>query len=161
MTSARKPRVYVTQPVAKSAIVRLREVTTVAVNPDASRIIGRRALIAAVRRCDILFCLLHDQIDAGIISANPALRLVAAQSITPSNIDVEAATARGIPVTVVPASTTEATADLAFALMLADQIPWHAVYQVLALVMAAMTLVTLFSEDPDPRGSDSAPCARR
>src|SRR5262249_23763531 len=49
----------------------------------------------------------------------PALRLIAAQSITPSNIDVEAATARGIPVTVVPASTTEATADLAFALLLA------------------------------------------
>jgi len=119
MTSARKPRIYVTQPIAKSAIERLREVSTVAVNPDASRIIGRRALIAAVWRCDILFCLLHDQIDAGIISANPALRLVAAQSITPSNIDVEAATARGIPVTVVPASTTEATADLAFALLLA------------------------------------------
>ena len=55
-----------------------------------------------MRRCDILFCLLHDQIDAGIIAANPQLRLVAAQSITPSNIDVEAATARGIPVTVVP-----------------------------------------------------------
>jgi glyoxylate reductase len=119
MTDARKKRIYVTQPVAKSAIARLREVATVTVNPDASRIIGRRALITALRRCDILFCLLHDQIDAGIISANPALRLVAAQSITPSNIDVEAATARGIPVTVVPASTTEATADLAFALLLA------------------------------------------
>ena len=119
MTSARKPRIYVTQLVAKSAVARLRDVATVTVNPDASRIIGRRALVAAVRRCDILFCLLHDQIDAGIISANPALRLVAAQSITPSNIDVEAASARGIPVTVVPARTTEATADLAFALLLA------------------------------------------
>ena len=119
MTRARKPRIYVTQPVAKSAIARLREVATVTVNPDASRIIGRKALIAAVRRCDVLFCLLHDKIDAGVITANSALRLVAAQSITPSNIDVEAATARGIPVTVVPASTTEATADLAFALMLA------------------------------------------
>ncbi len=114
MTAARRPRIFVTQPVAKSAIARLREVATVTVNPDASRIIGRRALIAAVRRCDILFCLLHDQIDAGVIAANANLRLVAAQSITPSNIDVEAATARGIPVTVVPARTTEATADLAF-----------------------------------------------
>ena len=33
----------VTQPVAKSAIVRLREVATVKVNPDASRIIGQAA----------------------------------------------------------------------------------------------------------------------
>lgn len=119
MKRARRPRIFVTQPVAKSAIARLRDVAAMTVNPDASRIIGRRALIAAVRQCDILFCLLHDRIDAGVISANPALRLVAAQSITPSNIDVEAATARDIPVTVVPARTTEATADLAFALMLA------------------------------------------
>jgi glyoxylate reductase len=119
MTSARKPRIYVTQPVAKSAIARLRDVATVTANTEASRIIDRRALLEAVQRCDVLFCLLHDQIDAGIIAANPTLRLIAAQSITPSNIDVEAATARRIPVTVVPASTTEATADLAFALLLA------------------------------------------
>jgi glyoxylate reductase len=119
MTSARRPRIFVTQPVAKSAVARLRQVATVTINPDASRIIGRRALIAAVRRCDILFCLLHDQIDAGVIAANSDLRFISAQSIIPSNIDVEAATARGIPVTVVPARTTEATADLAFGLMLA------------------------------------------
>ena len=54
-----------------------------------------------------------------MIAANPKLRLVAAQSITPSNIDVAAATKRGIPVTVTAPVTTEATADLTFALMLA------------------------------------------
>jgi glyoxylate reductase len=118
MTGA-EPRVFVTQPVAESAVSRLREVAKVAMNPDASCIIGRRALIAAVRHCDILFCLLHDKIDADVIAVNSNLRLISAQSITPSNIDVEAATARGIPVTVVPARTTEATADLAFGLMLA------------------------------------------
>jgi glyoxylate reductase len=47
------------------------------------------------------------------------LRLIAAQSITPSNIDVEAATGRRIPVTVTAPITTEATADLNFGLMLA------------------------------------------
>jgi glyoxylate reductase len=119
MTGARRPRVFVTQPIAKSAIARLREVATVTVNADSSRIIGRRALIAEVRRCDILFCLLHDQIDSGVINANSHLRLISAQSISPSNIDVAAATARNIPVTVVPARTTEATADLAFGLMVA------------------------------------------
>jgi len=115
----RRPRIFVTQPVAKSAIARLRQVANVKVNPDSSRIIGRRALIAALRRCDILFCLLHDRIDRGVIAANPRLRLIAAQSITPSHIDVEAATERRIPVTVVPPLTTEATADLTFGLMLA------------------------------------------
>ena len=116
---AARPRVFVTHPVAKTALARLRQVARVTVNPDASRILPRRALIAAVRRCDILFCLLHDRIDAGVIAANPKLRMIAAQSITPSHIDVAAATARRIPVTVVPVLTTDTTADLAFGLMLA------------------------------------------
>ncbi len=114
-----RPRIFVTQPVAKSALDRLREVATVKVNPDASRILAKTALIAAVKKCDILFCLLHDRIDRDVIAANPKLRLVAAQSISPSNIDVAAATAQRLPVTVVPPVTTEATADLTFGLMLA------------------------------------------
>ena len=72
-----------------------------------------------MKKCDILFCLLHDRIDREVIAANPKLRHIAAQSISPSNIDVAEATARGIPVTVVPPVTTEATADLNFGLMLA------------------------------------------
>jgi glyoxylate reductase len=117
--TTKKPRVFVTQPIAKSAVDRLRKVANVTVNPDTIRILPKSALLAAVRRCDILFCLLHDSIDGVVINANPNLRMVAAQSISPSNIDVATATARGIPVTVVPPVTTEATADLTFALMLA------------------------------------------
>ncbi len=60
----RVPRIFVTQPVAKSAIDRLRKVGSVKVNPDSSRILAKPALIAAVKKCDILFCLLHDKIDA-------------------------------------------------------------------------------------------------
>jgi glyoxylate reductase len=119
MSAARRPRIFITQPVAKSAAARLRQVASVTINPDASRVLARRPLIAAVRQCDVLFCLLHDRIDAGVIAANPRLRLIAAQSVTPSHIDVDAATARAIPVTVVPILQTETTADLAFGLMLA------------------------------------------
>jgi glyoxylate reductase len=115
----RKPRIFVTQPVAESAIKRMQALGAVKAFPDDSRIMPHRALVTAVREADILFCLLHDKIDRAVIAANPKLRHVAAQSISPSNIDVAEATARGIPVTVVPPVTTEATADLAFALMLA------------------------------------------
>jgi glyoxylate reductase len=114
-----KPRVFVTQPIADSALKRLRALGSVKVYPDDSRIIPHRTLITAVKKADILFCLLHDKIDRAVIAANPKLRHVAAQSITPSNIDVAEATKRGIPVTVVPPLTTEATADLTFGLMLA------------------------------------------
>ena len=118
-TAQRRPRIFVTQPVSESALKRLRTVATVKVFPDARRIIPKRALVRAVRQADILFCLLHDKIDRAIVTANPDLRLIAAQSITPSNIDVEAATQRRIPVTVTAPITTEATADLNFGLMLA------------------------------------------
>ncbi len=114
-----RPRVFVTQPVSEHALKRLRAVARVSVFADSSRIIPKRTLIAQVRKADILFCLLHDKIDRAVIEANPDLRLIAAQSITPSNIDVEAATARRIPVTVTAPVTAEATADLTLALMLA------------------------------------------
>jgi glyoxylate reductase len=72
-----------------------------------------------VRRHDILFCLLHDKVDRDVIAANPKLRAVASMKITPSDIDVEEATARRIPVTVISPIVTEATADINFALLLA------------------------------------------
>ena len=119
MAAVRRPRIFVTQPVADSALKRLSAAARVTVFPDDSRIIPRRSLIAAVRHADILFCLLHDRINKAVIAANPKLRLIAAQSISPSNIDLDAATARRIPVTTVPPVTTEAVADLTFGLMLA------------------------------------------
>ena len=114
-----RTRVFITQPVAKAAVGRLRQIAAVTMNSDASRVIGKRALIAAVRRCDILFCLLHDRIDRDVITANPKLRMIAAMSVNPSHIDMEAANARGIAVTVVPILQTETTADLCFGLMIA------------------------------------------
>ena len=114
-----RPRIFVTQPIAKSAVDRLRALGSVKLFADDSRIIPKTTLIAATKKCDILFCLLHDKIDRTVIAANPKLRHIAAQSISPSNIDVAEATARRIPVTVVPPITTEATADLTFGLMIA------------------------------------------
>src|SRR5437660_5179817 len=113
-----RPRIFITQPVARSAIERLRRVASVKVNPDSSRIIPKKTLVAAVRKSDILFSLLHDRIDRDVIAANPKLRAVASQSITPDNIDVAEATRRKIPVTVVPPIVAEATADINFGLML-------------------------------------------
>src|SRR2546430_11524595 len=113
-----RPRIFIPQPVARSAIERLRRVANVKVNPDSSRIIPKKTLVAAVRKSDILFSLLHDRIDRDVIAANPKLCAVASQSITPDNIDVAEATRRKIPVTVVPPIVAEATADINFGLML-------------------------------------------
>jgi glyoxylate reductase len=114
-----RPRVFITQPVARSAIERLRSVAEVEWNPDAAHTMTKDELCAAVREHDILFCLLQDRVDGDVIAANAKLRAVASMKITPSDIDVTAATARRIPVTVIPPLVTEATADLHFGLLLA------------------------------------------
>ena len=114
-----KPRVFVTQPIADSALKRLREMANVIINTDSSKILAKPKLIAAVKKADFLVSLLHDKIDRAVLAANPKLRAVCSMSITPDNIDVAEATKRGIPVTVVPPIVAEATADIHFGLMIA------------------------------------------
>jgi len=113
------PRIFVTQPIPKNALARLREAGNVELNPDATHIITKPELMAALRQNDYLLCLLHDRVDAEVINSNPNLRLIASMAITPAGVDVAAATARRIPVTTIPPFVTEATADLHWALLLA------------------------------------------
>jgi glyoxylate reductase len=113
-----RPRVFVTQPIAPSALTRLRAIAEVKINTDSSKIIAKAKLIAAVRKCDVLVSLLHDKVDRAVLAANPKLRAVCSMAITPDNIDVAEATKRGIVVSVVPPIVAEATADIHFGLML-------------------------------------------
>lgn len=114
-----RPRVFVTQPIAETALARLRQVADVEVNADASKLISKADLCAGVARSDILLSLLHDHVDRDVIAANPGLRAIASMVITPDHIDVAEATRRKIPVTNIPAIVTDATADLCFGLLLA------------------------------------------
>jgi glyoxylate reductase len=114
-----RPKIYITQPVGASAIERLRAIADVEVNPDTLHKVTKDELLAKIPQLDIIYCLLHDKIDADIIAAGKRLRAIASMKITPSDIDVAAATARKIPVTVIAPIVTEATADIHFALLLA------------------------------------------
>ncbi len=66
-----------------------------------------------------LFVTLRDKIDAALITAAPDLKAIATMSVGFDHIDVEAATQRGIWVSNTPDVLTDATADLAWALLLA------------------------------------------
>jgi glyoxylate reductase len=115
-----RPTVFITQPIHPAVIARLQTIAEVDWNRDPLHIPSKEELIAAARRVDILFCLLQDHVDAEVIGANPELRAIATMTITPADIDIAAASARRIPVTVVPAVLlNDATADLAWALMFA------------------------------------------
>ena len=73
----------------------------------------------AVQGCEGLLCLLTDRIDRDLIEATPALRVISSMSVGVDHIDLDAATARSIPVGHTPGVLTETTADLAVALLLA------------------------------------------
>lgn len=79
----------------------------------------RERLLERVARADGLICSLFDRIDAELLSAAPNLHVVAQFGVGYDNIDIEAARKRRLTVTNTPDVLTEASADLAWALLLA------------------------------------------
>ena len=80
----------------------------------------RDELLQHVRGVDGLLCLLTDKIDGEVIDeAGPQLKVISNHAVGFDNIDVNAATVRKIPVGNTPGVLTDATADFAFALMMA------------------------------------------
>src|SRR6059036_1742669 len=79
----------------------------------------RADLVERSAQADALLCVLTDPIDADLLPAAPNLKAIANYAVGTDNIDLEAATERGIPVGNTPDVLTETTAELAFALMLA------------------------------------------
>jgi len=72
-----------------------------------------------VRTADGLLCLLTDDITTEVMDVNPNLKIISNYAVGYNNIDVEAATKRGIQVTNTPGVLTDTTADLAWALIMA------------------------------------------
>jgi glyoxylate reductase len=72
-----------------------------------------------VRTADALLSTISDRIDAPLIELATNLKAIANYAVGYDNVDVDAATQRGIPVGNTPDVLTDATADLAFTLLLA------------------------------------------
>jgi glyoxylate reductase len=79
----------------------------------------RNELLESVADVDGLLCMITDRIDDELMERAPQLRMVANVAVGYDNIDLAAATARGIWVSNTPGVLTEATADLTWALILA------------------------------------------
>lgn len=113
-------KVSVTREIPDPGIPIIREVAPDArVNPE-DRVLTREELLDYVRGCDGVLCLLTDTIDAEVLdAAGPQCRIFANYAVGYNNIDVVAATERGIMVTNTPGVLTNATADHAWALLFA------------------------------------------
>ncbi len=79
----------------------------------------RRELLALVGDVDGLLCMITDRVDEELLAAGRNLKMIANMAVGFDNINVGAATARGIWVSNTPGVLNDATADLTFALILA------------------------------------------
>ncbi|WP_458116389.1 2-hydroxyacid dehydrogenase [Arthrobacter sp. D2-10] len=111
-------RVVVTGRVPEAAIEKLRAEHEVDAW-EGSESIGREELLRRVAGADAVVSLLTERIDAELLdAAGPQLRMVANVAVGYDNIDVPACSQRGIVATNTPGVLTDATADIAFGLIL-------------------------------------------
>ena len=110
--------IVVTRRIPEPALELLRNADEVWVSPH-DRPLTRDELHEAVAGADAVISLLHDKVDADLLdAAGPQLKCIANVAVGYDNIDVAAATERGVVVTNTPGVLTDSTADLAMALIL-------------------------------------------
>jgi glyoxylate reductase len=115
---AGKPKVFVTRTIPEAGLSKIRAGCDAEVWPEQLPppydLLRRK-----VADCDGLVSLLTDRIDASLLDAAPRLKVVSNFAVGFNNVDVPAATARGIAVGNTPGVLTDATADMAFCLLIA------------------------------------------
>ncbi len=113
-----KPPVYVTRRLPEPALQELLAACDVEIW-DRDTPPPYEVIVEKVRDKEGLLCLLTDRIDAALMDAAPGLKVISQCAVGYDNIDITAATARGIPVGNTPGVLTDATADFAFTLLMA------------------------------------------
>ncbi|MGH7495337.1 MAG: 2-hydroxyacid dehydrogenase [bacterium] len=113
-------KIYVTRPIPEAGLNILREAQlTFEMNLE-DRVLTRRELLAKVSGREGLLALLTDKIDGELLdTAGAQLKIVANHAVGFDNVDLQAATARGVLITNTPGVLTDATADHAWALLFA------------------------------------------
>lgn len=111
-------RVFVTRAIPSRGIDILKEFASVEVNP-LDRPLAREELYEKIRDCHGVMGLLTDSIDSAFFDHAAKLKGYANYAVGFDNIDVAEATRRGIPVSNTPGVLTEATAEMAWALLFA------------------------------------------
>lgn len=113
-----QPNVFVTRRIPDQGLAMIRQACAVTIWEDELPP-PYNVLRAEAAHADGLLTLLSDRVDAPLLAAAPRLKVVSQMAVGFDNIDLAAATARGIPVGHTPGVLTETTADLAFALLMA------------------------------------------
>lgn len=114
----KKPKVLITRKIASEAVDLLQQAAEVEVWEE-DRPMPRDVFLAKAEEATAILSMLTERVDAELLERAKQLRIVANMAVGYDNIDVDACKKRGVIVTNTPDVLTEATADLAFALLLA------------------------------------------
>jgi glyoxylate reductase len=114
---AGKPHVFVTRIIPEAGLNKIRAQCDAEIWPE--QLPPPYELIREkIAGCDGLVALLTDRIDPTLLDAAPRLKVVSNYAVGFNNIDIAAATERGICVGNTPGVLTDATADMAFCLLI-------------------------------------------
>ncbi len=113
------PTVFVTRKLPHRALQALRASCGDLRLWEEDRPVPREVLLREAAQVDGLLVMLTERVDTDLLDAAPALKAISTMSVGYDHIDVQACAARGIPVGYTPDVLTDATADHAFALLLA------------------------------------------
>jgi gluconate 2-dehydrogenase len=113
-----RPRLLVTRRVFPEVIAHLESVFQVESNPS-DEIWSSQTLREKAADKDALYVVTSDKVDQALLDACPRLKMIATGSVGYNHIDLAACSRRGVIVTNTPDVLTEATADMAFALLMA------------------------------------------
>jgi len=113
-----KPKVYVSRIIADEGLNLLRESCELHVWQEKT-LMPRDVQLNFFTDCTGLLTTTDIKVDARLLEACPAVKVISNQAVGYDNVDIAACTAAGVPVGNTPDVLTETTADLAFALLLA------------------------------------------
>ncbi|MGA1820694.1 MAG: 2-hydroxyacid dehydrogenase [Thermoplasmatota archaeon] len=119
MNEGERPYLLVTRLLPEEGMERLREFARLDVWEEDSPM-PRAELLDRITDKDGVLSLLSDRIDKEVMDGAPGLRVIGNYAVGYDNVDVSSATSRGIAVINTPGVLTDATADLAFGLLLAS-----------------------------------------
>lgn len=114
-----RPKVLITRKIPDSALQKIKETCDVWMWEEEETPIPREILEKGVEEADGLYCLLTEAVDEALLERAKQLKVISNMAVGYNNINVKAASSRGIYVTNTPGVLTETTADLTFALLMA------------------------------------------
>ena len=115
----KRPYVFISRKLKEELLPPLLEMADVKMWDSESEAVPREILMKEAQKATALLTMLSDKVDKELLEQAPNLKVVANLAVGYDNIDVKAASERGVIVCNTPDVLTETTADLTFALMLA------------------------------------------